>query len=541
MHSNNILVQKQWFELSSLKFNICYAIATLLMYNPIFFQKFYAVSPSGMFFVGGLFCVLVLLNVACNILLFGPIAKVLAILLLMINSAVYYFMITYNISIDKVMLLNLLETDWNEAKETFSYSIFAYMALLGILPSIVVYKTKIVSHTWVGELAQRLLMVVISLLIVAGMVFVNFKTTAQFMRNNKPLKYSLVPVNYFGAMISLAKIKLNEVSGPIEVTAGDATLERYWKNPEKKNLLVIVVGETARAQNWGLNGYEVDTTAPLNPYKSEIFNFTDVKACGTSTEISLPCMFALEGIKDFKLWKAKRKENLLDVAKATGYEVLWRNNNSGCKGVCARVETETPCTTSNCHDEILNDNLVNRLMSSPRDRLVVLHQKGSHGPTYYLRYPETAEIYKPACKTERLDKCSDEEIVNVYNNTIHYTAQNLANLIDQLRMLNNMYNVTMIYISDHGESLGENGIYLHAAPYRWAPEGQVKVPFMIWMDSQTAENMRINRECMLQNLNQPRSHDNLFHTALGILGLRTSVYKPELDVFYKCRVVDDEE
>ena len=108
-------------------------------------------------------------------------------------------------------------------------------------------------------------------------------------------------------------------------------------------------------------------------------------------------------------------------------------------------------------------------------------------------------------------------------------------------MLNNMYNVTMIYISDHGESLGENGIYLHAAPYRWAPEGQVKVPFMIWMDSQTAENMRINRECMLQNLNQPRSHDNLFHTALGILGLRTSVYKPELDVFYKCRVVDDEE
>ena len=355
------------------------------------------------------------------------------------------------------------------------------------------------------------------------------------MRNNRPLKYSLIPVNYFGAVVSLVKIKLTEVKGPLEVVADDAFLIRYWENPNKKNLVVMVVGETARAQNWGLNGYEVDTTAPLNPYKNEIFNFTDVKACGTSTEISLPCMFALEGQHDFNRWKAKRRENLLDVAKAVGYEVLWRNNNSGCKGICARVETETPCQTSNCYDDILNENLAERLMSSPRDRLVVLHQKGSHGPTYYLRYPKSAEIYKPACKTERLDKCSDEEIVNVYNNTIHYTAQNLANLIEQLRALSDVYNVTIIYMSDHGESLGENGIYLHAAPYRFAPEGQVKVPFMIWMDNQTAENLKIDRACMMQYLNRPYSHDNLFHTALGVLGISTAVYKPELDVLEDCR------
>ena len=535
MRNNYISEQKYWLSTSPFMFNLCYAMAMLIIYNPLFFKDFYEVSPSVMFFVGGVFCIILLLNMAANILLFNPIAKFIASLLLIINSVVYYFMITYNISIDKVMLLNLIETDWNEAKETFSYSIFAYVGLLGILPSILVYKTNIVYRTWVGELAQRLLVIIISLLIVAGMVFANFKTTAQFMRNNKPLKYSLVPVNYFGAMISLAKIKLNEVSGPLEVTAGDATLVRYWKNPEKKNLLVIVVGETARAQNWGLNGYEVDTTAPLNSYKNEIMNFTDVKACGTSTEISLPCMFALEVQQDFNLWKAKRKENLLDVVQATGYEVLWRNNNSGCKGVCARVETETPCGVANCHDEILNKNLVNRLINAPRDMMVVLHQKGSHGPTYYLRYPENSEIYKPACKTERLDKCSDEEIVNVYNNTIHYTAQNLANLIEQLRTLSDVYNVTMIYMSDHGESLGENGIYLHAAPYRWAPDGQVKVPFLIWMDDQTAENLKIDRDCMLQYLNKPHSHDNLFHTTLGLLGISTEVYKPELDVLAACR------
>ena len=535
MRSDNILKQKYWFSVSPFVFNLVYAAAVLLMYNPLFFRKFYEVSPSGMFFVGGLLCIFLLLNAAANILLFRPIAKFVAILLLMINSVVYYFMITYNISIDKVMLLNLLETDWNEAKETFSYSILAYAACLGVLPSIVVYKTEILSRSWVSELCRRALTIVISLLVVAGLVFANFKTTAQFMRNNKPLKYSLIPVNYFGAVVSLVKIKLTEVKGPLEVVADDAFLIRYWENPNKKNLVVMVVGETARAQNWGLNGYEVDTTAPLNPYKNEIFNFTDVKACGTSTEISLPCMFALEGQHDFNRWKAKRRENLLDVAKAVGYEVLWRNNNSGCKGICARVETETPCQTSNCYDDILNENLAERLMSSPRDRLVVLHQKGSHGPTYYLRYPKSAEIYKPACKTERLDKCSDEEIVNVYNNTIHYTAQNLANLIEQLRALSDVYNVTIIYMSDHGESLGENGIYLHAAPYRFAPEGQVKVPFMIWMDNQTAENLKIDRACMMQYLNRPYSHDNLFHTALGVLGISTAVYKPELDVLGACR------
>lgn len=535
MRSDNILKQKYWFSVSPFVFNLVYAAAVLLMYNPLFFRKFYEVSPSGMFFVGGLLCIFLLLNAAANILLFRPIAKFVAILLLMINSVVYYFMITYNISIDKVMLLNLLETDWNEAKETFSYSILAYAAFLGVLPSIVVYKTEILSRSWVSELCRRALTIVISLLVVAGLVFANFKTTAQFMRNNKPLKYSLIPVNYFGAVVSLVKIKLTEVKGPLEVVADDAFLIRYWENPNKKNLVVMVVGETARAQNWGLNGYEVDTTAPLNPYKNEIFNFTDVKACGTSTEISLPCMFALEGQHDFNRWKAKRRENLLDVAKAVGYEVLWRNNNSGCKGICARVETETPCQTSNCYDDILNENLAERLMSSPRDRLVVLHQKGSHGPTYYLRYPKSAEIYKPACKTERLDKCSDEEIVNVYNNTIYYTAQNLANLIEQLRALSDVYNVTIIYMSDHGESLGENGIYLHAAPYRFAPEGQVKVPFMIWMDNQTAENLKIDRACMMQYLNRPYSHDNLFHTALGVLGISTAVYKPELDVLEACR------
>ena len=182
MKSNSIWAQKRWFSVSSFQFNAVYSAAVLVIYNPLFFKKFYEVSPSGLFFAAGLLCLFLLLNAACNILLFRPVTKFLAVLLLLVNSVVYYFMITYNIAVDKVMLLNLLETDVNEARETFSYSIFWYVALLGVLPSAVVYKTEIRSRGWVGELVQRLFTIAVSLLIVAGVVFSGFKTTAQFMR-----------------------------------------------------------------------------------------------------------------------------------------------------------------------------------------------------------------------------------------------------------------------------------------------------------------------------------------------------------------------
>lgn len=531
------LKNKYWWTLSSPQFNLIFTLWTLIVYNHLFWKKYAELVPGGNFGFWGIVCLILLLNAGCTILMFKYTSKFLAVLMVMINACAFYFMDTYKIAIDKIMLLNLLETDINEARETFSYSLLWYVLSVGVVPSVFIVKTQIVYADFCRELLRRFLIVLISLLVVAGVVFGGYKTTAQFMRNNRPIKYLLVPINYYGAVISLAKIKLKEHKGPVLKIAEDARLDRYWKDKSKKNLVVWVAGETARKANWGLSGYEVDNTSALNQYGENLLNFTQVTSCGTSTSISLPCMFDSRDRRHFDLWDAGKSENILDVAAKSGYKVWWRDNNSGCKGICARVETEDSCVgKANCYDEVLVNGLSRRIAAEDKDMLVVLHQKGSHGPTYYLRYPEEKERYKPSCKTERLDKCSRDEIVNVYDNTISYTAENLAAVIEEMKNLAKDYNLVLIYASDHGESLGENGIYLHAAPYIIAPKGQVEIPMVVWMNNQTAENLGIDLKCMQKMQDNELSHDNLFHTVLGLLGIRTKVYDPQLDFIAACRM-----
>lgn len=530
------LKNKYWWSLRSYQFNLVFVILTLLVYNPVFWKSYWNLVPGGWFAFWGVVCLILLFNAATSILMFKFSSKLWAIVLTLINASLMYFMMTYKVSIDKIMLLNLIETDVAEMREICGFSMLWYLVLLGVLPAILIAKTKIVYASWSRELARRLLVVMVSLLVVAGIVFSGYKNTAQFMRNNKHIKYLLLPVNYIGAVVSLIKLKQMGGSGVIVKIGEDAKLERYWKNKDKKNLVVWVVGETARTANWGMSGYARDTTEPLNKYRDEIINYKKTTACGTSTGIALPCMFDLNGREDFKLQKAINSENVLDVAQKAGYKVWWRDNNSGCKGVCKRVETEDSCPGKpNCYDEVLLQGLSQRIAAEKQDMLVVLHQKGSHGPTYYLRYPETSERYKPACKTERLDKCSQEEIVNVYDNTIYYSAENLVGVIAEMKKLAVDYNLVMIYVSDHGESLGENGIYLHAAPYMIAPDEQIDVPMMLWMNDETIENLGLDRQCLKAEENAEVSQDNLFHSVLGLLGVKTSLYDQKLDLFAGCR------
>ena len=199
------------------------------------------------------------------------------------------------------------------------------------------------------------------------------------------------------------------------------------------------------------------------------------------------------------------------------------------------MENEILCKRETCYDEILLTDFKERVRREDRDMFVILHQLGSHGPTYYKRYPKTAEKFVPNCGTERLDKCSREEIMNVYDNTIYYTSENLAAVIADLKALGGEYNTMMLYVSDHGESLGENNIYLHAAPYAIAPDEQIKVPLVLWFSDEFAEKFRLDRECLRAETGKEFSHDNIFHSFLGMMGIKSSVYNQDLDIFAKCR------
>ena len=529
------LRKKYFWKLKTYQFGAIFSLVSLFLYNKIFFEKLWSIYPSALFVSMLTLVLFLLLNLACALLFWKKTTKPVAILFTLLNAAVFYFMYVYHVAFDKVMLMNVLETDAQEVRGLLSFDMILMFLLLGILPSYLIIKTEIIYSGFKKEILQKLLIMLTVVLVSATIIGAGYKETAQFLRNNKPIKYLLVPANYVSAVISLSKKMLRSRPKELVKVGEDARLVPYWQNNGKKNLFVFVVGETARAANFSLNGYNRKTNAPLAPFTQDLLSYQKVYSCGTSTAISLPCIFSADNRKKFDKSESSYTENLLDVAQRAGYKVLWRGNVTGCKGICARVETQMLCNKDTCFDDILNQGLSERLQQENENMFVVLHQLGSHGPTYYKRYPKSAEIFKPNCATERLDKCSREEIVNVYDNTIYYTSQNLADLINQLKNLQDKYNVFMLYVSDHGESLGENNIYLHAAPYMVAPDEQIHVPMLVWFDENFAKTFKLDRKCLQNKLNEEYSHDNLFHSFLGLMGVQTSVYDPKLDIFAQCQ------
>lgn len=521
------------FSFNSFSFNLGFSFLLFFVYNTIFLQKLYNVIGFNLSFIAVIAVIILLLFIAGNLLFWRYTVRPLAIIFLMLNAFCLYFMSSYNISIDKIMLLNALQTDKAEAFDLINLRLLAFLLVAGILPSLLIFHLNIHFSSFAKEFLHRLLFILGALVLIAAIIFPNFKNTAQFLRNNRSLKYQLLPVNYVGAVISAIKIVRKSNRELIKI-GQDAVFEHYWDN-DKPNLLVFVVGETARAQNFSLGGYNRDTNRELKPFANEIIYFSDTTACGTSTAISLPCIFSAKGRSQFKPGSEAYTENLLDIFNRNNYKAFWRENNSGCKNNCDRIESETFCTNYTCKDEILIKDFSTKVNSAPENIIMVLHQQGSHGPAYYERYPKEFERYTPTCQTNNLNRCTQEEIINSYDNSIAYTTHMLALTIKELQKLANKYNVMMFYASDHGESLGENGIYLHAAPYIIAPEEQTKVPMLLWLDSTNANAFNLDINCIRTKATAPYSHDNIFHTLLGIGGIKSSEYNNELDILQSCR------
>jgi lipid A ethanolaminephosphotransferase len=252
-------------------------------------------------------------------------------------------------------------------------------------------------------------------------------------------------------------------------------------------------------------------------------------------------MFSDLGAKDFDQDSAKSRQNVLDVLKRLGIETLWIENNSGCKGVCDRTRTlvastEQPvgCAKGTCLDEALPRLLERELPSLQSDAVVVLHQQGSHGPAYYKRYPPPG-VFQPTCDTNQIQTCARSALLNTYDNTIDYTSQILAMTLDVAASRRNAADYMVLYVSDHGESLGEAGLYLHGLPKVLAPKQQVQIPMMLWLSASAEKRLRTSRSCLSKVVQKPLSHDNLFHTMLGIYNVRSAAYNPSLDIFEMAR------
>lgn len=474
-----------------------------------------------------LFCVIVfMMNIVCSALIVKPIL----IILLLVSSLISYFMDTYNIFISTHMVQNILATNATESMELLSPKLLFYFLFLGILPALFVWKTEVLRRPFRQEILVRFKIIGFSLLCMIVLLGTFGKFYTSFFREHKPLRYYTNPTYY---LYSAGKYIHESLSEKITVITPLGKDAMHSVSDRKQELVILVVGEATRADHFSLNGYHRETNPLLA--QEDVVSFSNVSSCATTTAISLPCMFSSLGRADYTDKKAKSSENLLDVLSYAGVCVLWRDNNSDSKDVALRVEYEDfkkpeinpECDGVECRDVGMLTGLQEYIDAGKgKDILIVLHQMGNHGPAYYRRYPGAFEKFTPVCKTNELSDCSRQEIVNAYDNAILYTDYFLSQVIQLLKHNSKNFQTAMLYFGDHGESLGETGIYLHGVPYSIAPKAQTWIPVVFWF----GENFKVERDKLKQKADAAYSQDNLFHTLLGMMEIETAVYNRKLDI-----------
>ena len=496
---------------------------------------------------------LVAMLVALNYALIAPFAhrrsvKPLLTLLLFGTALATYYMRSYGVVLDPAMMTNVFRTEVVEARELLSWSLLTHLLLYAALPAALLWRVRITSRPWPWAIALRMGGLLASVVVFMVALMPVFKPFASMMRGHKEIRYLAAPVNFLWSTGAVAAKQARATAMPRRPLGLDATPGPLASARTRPLVVVLVIGETARAANWGLNGYARQTTPELA--RLPVINFVDVTSCGTDTETSLPCMFAPVGRRDYDEARIRGGESLLHLLAHVGLTVHWRDNQSGCKGVCAglaqdEVGSVNPaglCSDGRCLDEGLLVGLSERLAAArastgrPATQVLVLHQLGSHGPAYFRRYPPAFARFTPACNNDDLQKCTREEIVNAYDNSLLYTDHVLASVIATLQRSAADVDSALIYVSDHGESLCERNLYLHGLPWFIAPNEQKKVPMVMWLSPGIASASATDTACLRQRATAPASHDHLFHTVLGLLDVRTSVYAPEWDLAAGCRI-----
>ena len=461
---------------------------------------------------------------------------------IILSAIVSYAMYNYGVIFDTSMLVNVLQTNYNEATSYLNFSVFAWLFFLGIVPAIIIYKANIIHAIWYKDILFKITSILISLLTVAIIAMIYYQDYASIKRNNPHLNKMIIPLQFIyssGEYINKTYFVTARAYQQLGLDAENNNSHANGKN----NLLVFVVGETARSMNYQLNGYFKDT----NQYTKDLdlISFKHVSSCGTNTAVSVPCMFSNLTHENYSAIAANSQDNLLDVLQHAGLNVLWVDNNSGCNQVCKNVttiniSTENDyqwCDGNSCVDEVLLANLQTQINSlAEKDSVIVLHVMGSHGPTYYKRCPQEHQHFKPGCFRSDIQNCTAEELLNTYDNSILYTDFVLNEIINLLRKNNKHWDTSVIYVSDHGESLGEKHLYLHGLPYNLAPKEQTHVPYITWFSKSFIRTKKINMDCLRNKAAIDHySHDNIFSSILGLMDISTKEYNQTQDIFYSCR------
>lgn len=528
-------------RLTTNKLILAAAIFLLLFDNIAFFQHVLIAYPladrHNLFFLASLALGLVgVISLLLSLLASRLTTKPLLVVLFLLAAANSYFMNNYGVVVDYIMIQNLLQTNLREATDLFSIKLLLYLFFLGGIPALLICLLPLERQSWRQAARSRSKMILVSFLLILIPLFSFSRFYASFFREHKELRQYSNPIFALYSVHKYIKRTIDTAPLKVEIIGADAHIP---DTDEGRELIILVVGEAARADHFSLNGYGRSTNPLLS--QEDVLSYPQVSSCDTSTATSVPCMFSDLTRSGFSNKKAKARENILDVAQRAGVSVLWRDNNSDSKGVALRVSYEDyqdSARNTICEGECRDEGMLVGLQEyidarKSGDILIVLHQMGNHGPAYYKRYPKAFERFTPACQTNQLDQCSPEEIGNAYDNAILYTDFFLSKVITLLKKNDQRFETAMFYMSDHGESLGEFGVYLHGMPYALAPEAQKHIASILWLGA----GFPIDKGLLRQQAGRDLSHDNLFHTLLGSMEIGTGLYRPELDILRDAQTV----
>ncbi len=479
---------------------------------------------------------------------FARVAHLWWLLVILVAAGVQHYMLAYHVVIDPTMVANVMQTNVTEVRDLLGWRLLRDLLLVAGPPAVWLWRVELQALPWPRQLGRNALLVLAAVGVMVAGVFASYRQLAPLMRNEPQLRYMINPLAPAYSLLRQGSRSGARSAQALATISAGTTAGPSYAAGQPPPLFVLVVGETARADHFGLNGYARDTTPELA--RASVLSWRQAQSCGTSTAASVPCMFSHLGREAFEARRGE-SENLLDVLQAAGLAVLWVDNQAGCKGVCDRVphastadRQDTPrgralCEGGECLDDMLLEGLDERIAQLPAERrargtVVVLHQMGSHGPAYYRRSDAARKRLGTECRDIALDRCAPGELVNAFDHSIAYTDHFLAGVIDWLRARQSDHQVAMLYMSDHGESLGEYGLYLHGMPYAFAPAQQKHVPLVFWAGT-LASRTGVDAGCLAGQLDAPASHDNLYPTLLGLLDVASPTYRPALDLFGPCR------
>ncbi|XWJ90737.1 phosphoethanolamine transferase EptA [Phytobacter ursingii] len=533
--------------LSRLNFLILFALYIALILNIAFYRQAFSLLPvdslhNALVFASMPVVAFSVINIVLTLASFLRLDRPTISLFVLVSAAAQYFIMSFGIIIDRSMVTNILDTTPAESFALLSPRMIVVLLLSGVLMVLIAWWIKIKApvSAW-RSIVSRLVSIAVSALLIVFVALLFYKDYASLFRNNKELVKSLSPSNSITAGLSwYSHHRMDNL--PLVRIGEDAQQRAQMQNGPRKNLTILIVGETSRAANFSLGGYSHETNPRLK--QDSVVYFPNTTSCGTATAISVPCMFSNMPRQNYDEELAHHQEGLLDIIQRAGIQVLWNENDGGCKGACDRVPHQDVtslnlpglCIDGECQDEALFHQLEDYINNLQHDGVIVLHTIGSHGPTYYNRYPAAFRKFTPTCDTSQIQTCTQEQLVNTYDNTILYIDYIVDKAIKLLQSKQDKFTTSLVYLSDHGESLGEDGVYLHGLPYSIAPETQKHIPMLIWLSEDYQKRYGVDNQCLQKEAQQKHfSQDNLFSTMLGITGVSTKEYRAQDDILTACR------